>query len=64
MSVDQMRTWLMQARPWWNPKTVMGWSDKQVIRIYYKELNKGTVLQPPQKKAEAAEQLRLPFEYD
>lgn len=63
MSVDQMRTWLLQARPWWNPKTIMGWSNAQVIAIYHKEVKKGVNLQPPQEKAKAAGQLQLPLDF-
>jgi hypothetical protein len=68
MTTDAMRTWLMQARPWWNKATIMGWSDNQVIRIYYKEFARGVNVPRPAakkvtKKEEATnEQLSFSFE--
>lgn len=69
MTTDAMRTWLIQARPWWNEATVMGWSDSQVIRIYYKEFARGTNVPHPaakkgqEKKEESANgQLSFSFE--
>lgn len=40
MSVVQMKNQLLKWNPHWRKETINKWSDKQIIAVYTKELDK------------------------
>lgn len=59
MTIDQMRRWLLDARPNWRRETIMAWHDSQVIAIFHKEFPKGSQRMPRTAKGERMVQLTL-----